>query len=182
LTRSRQLFLVLALAFMFLIGRMAGIPEASPHRLSGKPKTLEAKLDLARRQVAHDRRALASTRTRHWALVSPLPFAAWSHRYWLRLDLVYVAKLTRLLNPYWAVDSCLRDLIWRESRWYVQATNPITGAYGLPQALPGSKMASAGADWRTNPWTQIRWMVGYVNGRYGGSCNALAFQRANGWY
>lgn len=80
------------------------------------------------------------------------------------------------------VDPCLDELVYRESRWVVTATNPSSGAYGLPQALPGSKMASAGPDWRTNPFTQLRWMRGYVAGRYGGSCAALAFQKANGWY
>lgn len=79
------------------------------------------------------------------------------------------------------VDDCLAELISRESGWRVTATNARSGAYGLPQALPGSKMASAGADWRTNPFTQIRWMLGYVTA-YGGSCGALAFQKANGWY
>ena len=85
----------------------------------------------------------------------------------------------RVVTP--AVDSCLSELIQRESGWNVRATNPRTGAYGLPQALPGSKMASAGPDWATNPATQIRWMQGYV-AHYGGSCGALAFQKANGWY
>ncbi len=79
-----------------------------------------------------------------------------------------------------AVDGCLSELIQRESGWNAHAMN-ASGAYGLPQALPGSKMASAGADWRDNPATQIRWMLGYV-GRYGGSCGALAFQKANGYY
>lgn len=79
------------------------------------------------------------------------------------------------------VDGCLSELISRESGWRVDATNPSSGAYGLPQALPGEKMKSAGADWKTNPMTQIRWMLGYVTA-YGGSCGALAFQKANGWY
>jgi hypothetical protein len=68
------------------------------------------------------------------------------------------------------------------SRWDPHATNPSTGAYGLPQALPGSKMASAGADWADNPATQIRWMIGYVNSRYGGSCAALSHSYSYGWY
>lgn len=80
-----------------------------------------------------------------------------------------------------SVDSCLSTLISRESGWNVKATNPSSGAYGLPQALPGSKMASAGSDWATNPATQIRWMKEYVR-HYGGSCAALDFQIRNGWY
>lgn len=82
-------------------------------------------------------------------------------------------------------DDCLEEIIDRESAgtWSSTVYNYAgSGAYGLPQALPGSKMASAGADWRTNPKTQIRWMQGYVTGRYGSSCGALAFHNANGWY
>ena len=67
------------------------------------------------------------------------------------------------------------ELIYRESSCRVDATNRSSGAYGIPQALPGTKMASAGADWETNPVTQIRWMVGYVNERYGGWSQALNF-------
>ncbi len=73
------------------------------------------------------------------------------------------------------------DLIYRESGCRVDAANP-SGAYGIPQALPGSKMASAGSDWATNPVTQIRWMIGYVNGRYGGWSQALNYWYAHGWY
>lgn len=69
-----------------------------------------------------------------------------------------------------------------DSTWSVTATNPTSGAYGIPQALPGSKMASAGADWRTNPVTQIKWMIGYIRSTYGNPNNAWAFHQANGWY
>jgi hypothetical protein len=78
--------------------------------------------------------------------------------------------------------SCIDALITRESGWRVNATNPSSGAYGLPQALPGSKMASAGADWRTNPVTQLRWMKSYVDGRYGGACGAWNFWQSHHWY
>lgn len=78
-------------------------------------------------------------------------------------------------------------LITNESNWKVNATNPSSGAYGLPQSLPGSKMASHGADWRTNPLTQLKWMYDYVIGRYGTFSNAKAtwLQRkaqGNAWY
>lgn len=74
------------------------------------------------------------------------------------------------------------DLIYHESGCRVDASNSHSGAYGIPQALPGSKMASAGADWATNPVTQIRWMIGYVNGRYGGWNQALTWWYTHGWY
>ena len=73
-------------------------------------------------------------------------------------------------------------LIYHESGCRYNATNRYSGAYGIPQALPGHKMASAGSDWRTNPVTQIRWMIKYVNGRYGGWQGALSFWNAHKWY
>ena len=78
--------------------------------------------------------------------------------------------------------SCLDNLWTRESGWNVYATNPTSGAYGIPQALPGSKMASAGADWQTNPATQIRWGLGYIQATYGSPCGAWAHETAYGWY
>ncbi|GAA2726798.1 ubiquitin-like domain-containing protein [Cellulomonas aerilata] len=84
----------------------------------------------------------------------------------------------------WGEDqfSCLVQLWNRESRWRVDADNPTSSAYGIPQALPGSKMASAGDDWRTNPATQITWGLGYVESRYGTPCGAWSSFRAKGWY
>ena len=76
----------------------------------------------------------------------------------------------------------LDALVMRESGWRVTAQNPSSGAYGLPQALPGEKMATEGADWRTNPVTQIRWMLKYVQSRYGSPQNALAHSDRVGWY
>lgn len=73
-------------------------------------------------------------------------------------------------------------LIYHESGCRVNATNSSSGAYGIPQALPGSKMASVGADWETNPVTQIKWMAQYVTGRYGGWNEAMAYWWANHWY
>ena len=70
----------------------------------------------------------------------------------------------------------------RESRWDYRAMNPSSGAYGIPQSLPGSKMASAGSDWRTNPVTQIRWGLGYIAVRYGTPCGAWAHSESVGWY
>jgi hypothetical protein len=78
--------------------------------------------------------------------------------------------------------SCLDSLWTRESNWQYSATNPSSGAYGIPQSLPASKMASAGPDYRTNPVTQIRWGLGYIQDRYGTPCNAWAHSQATGWY
>ncbi|UGY93416.1 transglycosylase SLT domain-containing protein [Streptomyces gobiensis] len=77
---------------------------------------------------------------------------------------------------------CFSNIVERESGWNYKAQNPSSGAYGLVQALPGSKMASAGADWRTNPATQIKWGLNYMNDRYGSPCGAWEFWQANHWY
>jgi len=77
---------------------------------------------------------------------------------------------------------CLDSLWTRESNWTVNADNPTSSAYGIPQALPGSKMSSAGADWATNPVTQIRWGLGYIADRYGSPCGAWAHSESHGWY
>ena len=84
----------------------------------------------------------------------------------------------------WGGDQfkCYDNIIMRESLWDQYADNPNSSAYGIPQALPGKKMASEGADWKTNPETQIRWGLKYVKERFGTPCKAWAFKRANGWY
>jgi hypothetical protein len=77
--------------------------------------------------------------------------------------------------------SCLDNIWSRESGWRYNAQN-ASGAYGIPQALPGSKMATAGADWMTNPATQIKWGLGYIQGRYGDPCSAWSYWQAHGYY
>jgi hypothetical protein len=77
---------------------------------------------------------------------------------------------------------CLVSLWNLESGWNVYATNPSSGAYGIPQALPGSKMASAGPNWQSDAATQIRWGLGYIKSIYGSPCGAWSHERATGWY
>lgn len=77
---------------------------------------------------------------------------------------------------------CLDKLWTRESGWQWNATNPSSGAYGIPQSLPGSKMASAGQDWKTNAATQVKWGLGYIQQRYQSPCGAWAHSEATGWY
>lgn len=95
------------------------------------------------------------------------------------------AIASAMLSSYgWGQDQmgCLVSLWNRESGWRVGATNPSSGAYGIPQSLPAGKMASAGADWRTNPATQIRWGLGYIKSSYGSPCGAWGHSQATGWY
>ncbi|MEZ0579615.1 lytic transglycosylase domain-containing protein [Nocardioides sp. MH1] len=90
-----------------------------------------------------------------------------------------------LLGDYgWSQDQfgCL-DLLWtRESNWNPLAHNASSGAHGIPQSLPGSKMASAGPDWYSNPVTQITWGLGYIQDRYGSPCSAWGHSQGTGWY
>jgi flagellar biosynthesis GTPase FlhF len=78
--------------------------------------------------------------------------------------------------------SCLEKLWNKESRWRVDADNPTSSAYGIPQALPGVRMAAYGSDWRTNPVTQIKWGLDYIEDAYGSPCDAWAHSQAKGWY
>ena len=84
----------------------------------------------------------------------------------------------------WSADQmqCLKRLWTKESEWRTTATNPSSGAYGIVQSLPAEKMASSGADYRTNYRTQINWGLGYIKERYGSPCGALNFHLANNWY
>lgn len=77
---------------------------------------------------------------------------------------------------------CLVALWSKESGWNTFAHNTRSGAYGIPQALPGDKMASVGDDWQTNPVTQITWGLGYIEGRYGTPCGAWESSQLRGWY
>jgi len=81
-------------------------------------------------------------------------------------------------GQFWALDG----IIVRESHWHTWARNPGSGACGIPQALPCSKMASMDSDYRTNPWTQLRWMLRYIEKRYGSPTNAYRFRVSHGWY
>ncbi|WP_150245397.1 aggregation-promoting factor C-terminal-like domain-containing protein [Nocardiopsis quinghaiensis] len=93
--------------------------------------------------------------------------------------------LQMVLDEGWGEDQfsgCLEPLWEKESNWNHTAQNPSSGAYGIPQSLPGSKMASHGDDWQTNPATQIAWGIDYIKGRYGDPCGAWSHSQSVGWY
>jgi hypothetical protein len=95
-------------------------------------------------------------------------------------------ELARALMPQFGMPSsefdCLDNIWSQESGWNVHAANPSSSAYGIPQALPGSKMSSAGPNWEDNAETQIRWGLGYIKGRYGSACAAWSYKQGAGWY
>ncbi|MBD0740156.1 transglycosylase SLT domain-containing protein [Streptomyces sp. CBMA29] len=78
--------------------------------------------------------------------------------------------------------ACFSNIVTRESGWNYTATNPSSGAYGLVQSNPGTKMASVASDWRTNPATQIKWGLNYMNSRYGSPCGAWSFWQSHHSY
>lgn len=91
----------------------------------------------------------------------------------------YVDKYHPCLAPIIEIETAHT---WEPTIDYGSGHGNVDEAYGIPGANPGTKMKSAGKDWRTNPYTQLRWMIGYANKRYGGECKALAFHRRNRWY
>ncbi|GHE33335.1 hypothetical protein GCM10017771_50430 [Streptomyces capitiformicae] len=95
-----------------------------------------------------------------------------------------IAEIQAMAKSVVASDqwTCFSNIVDHESDWNYKAVNPSSGAYGLFQALPGTKMASAGADWQTNPATQIKWGLNYMESRYGSPCGAWSFWQANQWY
>jgi hypothetical protein len=95
-----------------------------------------------------------------------------------------VAQIQAMARSMVAADQwqCFSNIVDHESDWNYKAVNPSSGAYGLFQALPAGKMASAGADWQTNPATQIKWGLNYMESRYGSPCGAWDFWQANHWY
>lgn len=180
---------VIGLAFAFS-ARGAFLPS----------KTVRQKVAFLKRAVRRDLHhitALKSRRTLAMHSEGPNHLTirirqAWAAYHWhekllVHYEAVLARRAVRRVAPsrgsLRAYAGCMAGLIDTEDPgWSVSATNPRSGAYGLPQALPGSKMSSAGSDWATNPYTQIRWMWGYVNGRYGGCAGAYAHEAAYGWY
>lgn len=113
---------------------------------------------------------------------APLPTAASRSTVRVSLDPRVIAQGMLAQRGWSGQWGCLNALWTRESNWQVYAQNPYSGAYGIPQALPGYKMASAGWDWRTNPVTQISWGLSYIASTYGTPCGAWAHSLAYNYY
>lgn len=109
-------------------------------------------------------------------------------RYWKRVNSHPRLIAQHLLRDDRGAFDCLMSIVRVENARmdptldYGGGHGNVYEAYGIPQANPGTKMASHGRDWRTNPWTQLRWMLQYVRDRYGSVCAASDFRRRNGWY
>ncbi|MFI2346757.1 transglycosylase SLT domain-containing protein [Streptomyces sp. NPDC019443] len=138
-------------------------------------KTAKAKKEAAEEEAEREREA-AEARANRDAVRDASSFSAQSS-----YTVAEVKAIARQMVP---ADQfqCFSNIVDHESTWNYRAQNPSSGAYGLVQALPGSKMASAGDDWQTNPATQIKWGLNYMNSRYDSPCGAWSFWQANHWY
>jgi len=141
-----------------------------------KQKTAKAEADAKKRKEAEAKASRDAARTTLSASASSSSFPVQSS-----YTVAQIQAMARQIVPAGQFQ-CFSNIVNHESSWNYRASNPGSGAYGLVQALPGSKMASVGADWQTNPATQIKWGLNYMNGRYGSPCGAWSFWSANHWY
>jgi hypothetical protein len=140
--------------------------------------SLSGSVNVATTPTTRTLSAVTVTRTVARTAVSPYKFGTERHSKWFARS--YMARKYAWKST--AQFSCLVKLWEKESGWNHLARNRYSGAHGIPQALPGSKMASAGPNWRTNPETQIKWGLGYIKGRYGTPCGAWNAFLRKGWY
>ncbi|GAA5166320.1 lytic transglycosylase domain-containing protein [Ornithinimicrobium tianjinense] len=158
--------------------RRAAEEKAAAEAAAAEQAAEEAAAEEAAAQAAAERaeeQAASRSTPREEASVSTAPVVSGDSR--------SIAR--SMLGSYgWGDDQwgCLDSLWQRESGWNHLAMNASSGAYGIPQALPGSKMASVAGDWQTNPTTQITWGLGYISERYGSPCNAWGHSESVGWY
>ena len=148
-------------------------------RKAALAKARAARLAAARAAASRARAAAARARA------ATMPSRSRTNlRYGTRAYSRWFASAYAVVRYHWGVSQfkCLSTLWGRESGWNIHSYNASSGAYGIPQALPGYKMATAGSDWRTNPETQIKWGLGYIKGRYGSPCAALSHSYGYGWY
>jgi hypothetical protein len=188
---------VIAGGAKYLISQYTPGPDALAAAIGGLPSSHSAALLVHERQ----RLILSTVSTRSFKIVSmtvasnPVPASssgggAPSVPYTPPNPGSAQAIAQSMLPSYgWAVSGskgqfgCLQVMWNRESGWRYNAYNGTSGAQGIPQALPGSKMAQFGADWQTNPRTQIKWGLWYIQTRYGSPCQAwAAWQAHGGWY
>lgn len=163
-----------------------GVREHEHEIVLGQAARAEARAAAVRRAVARKVAAAAQAAAERAAAVQPTASASP-----VAVQAAPAASGTpqqiaeQMLSQYgWSSSqfSCLEPLWARESGWNVYAENPGSGAYGIPQAMPGSEMASAGAGWQTDAATQIRWGLTYIEDRYGSPCGAWAHEENTGWY
>ncbi|TDN91771.1 phospholipase [Microbacterium sp. BK668] len=185
--RISQLSSMRVLPLLLLPG-IADDTAAETERVSAETAALRARLDAAREKKAAEEAAAAAAAAAAAEAQRQAEEAAAAAAAQAAANTPDGAKATARQMAAdehgWGSDqfSCLEKLWTRESSWNYQAYNSGSGATGIPQSLPGSKMASAGADWQTNATTQIRWGLGYIASVYGTPCAAWGHSNATGWY
>lgn len=160
---------------------LAATAIAASSGLAGSASALPARPAAARTAPAAAI-SLAGAATSATLLSTQAQSAVRRHRLGWRREIAWKMMYNRF--P-WRPKYQFRYLNWlweRESSWNVRSYNPYSGAYGIPQAVPGSKMSSAGSHWRTSARTQIRWGMRYIRSRYGSPRRAWAHSCATGWY
>ena len=165
---------------------------AAAGRPAGRAVSRETPTPERVRQALADRRDSALSRSKERTRVDPAKAQALDQRSGGQVtateDLTSgdPRDIARAMLPQFGFGSdqfaCLDSLYNRESGWNVHADNPSSSAYGIPQALPGSKMSSAGSDWADDAATQIRWGLGYIKARYGTPCGAWGHSESHNWY
>ena len=166
-----------------LDGAASALSVAAPARTSAKGMTQSGLAEREQRVSRSSDRAPAADLSKQRTLAGGSGVAVTRSQDLSQAD---PKVLARALMPQLGLSAsefgCLDSLWGSESGWKTHADNPSSSAYGIPQALPGSKMASAGPDWQDNAETQIRWGLGYVKSRYGTPCSAWSFKQGHGWY
>ncbi|MEU9448803.1 transglycosylase SLT domain-containing protein [Streptomyces sp. NPDC048277] len=166
------------------VGRQAQVQTAS---LTQQADTQAIAADASARKDAEEaaRKAAAKTAIEKKAAAAKAKATASHDASVFAVQSTYtVAQIQAIARQMMSGDQyqCFSNIVEHESTWNYRAVNPSSGAYGLVQALPGSKMASVGADWQTNPATQIKWGLGYMNSVYGSPCQAWAFWQVHHAY
>jgi murein DD-endopeptidase MepM/ murein hydrolase activator NlpD len=167
------------------VGASAVLAEAGTRHRAAAQATAEA-LALAQAQQESGGAKVADAMRQAQAAADRVKAAAQARARALRNAQRNPKAIARIMvaDRGWSASqfTCLDKLWIKESQWNYRAQNPSSGAYGIPQALPGTKMASAGSDWRTNPVTQIEWGLDYIADRYGTPCAAWGHSQDVGWY
>ncbi|QJT03792.1 transglycosylase SLT domain-containing protein [Streptomyces asoensis] len=154
--------------------------EESARKQAAKDAVSKQKAAVAKAKAVQDAKDKAAAETKATTEVASTSSAG-SFPQQASYTVAEVQAIARQMVPSGQFQ-CFSNIVDHESTWNYQAVNPSSGAYGLVQAYPGSKMSSAGADWRTNPATQIKWGLNYMNDRYGSPCDAWNYWLANGSY
>ncbi|OIJ85432.1 lytic transglycosylase domain-containing protein [Streptomyces colonosanans] len=155
--------------------------QAAADAIAKQQAAKKAEEDAKARKEAAEKASRAAARAKAEATTASASASASSFPVQSSYTVAQIQAMARQMVPAGQFQ-CFSNIVDHESSWNYHAVNASSGAYGLFQALPAGKYVSAGADWQTNPATQIKWGLNYMNGRYGSPCQAWSFWQANHWY